>query len=623
MSCAKASNFTWAFVWIGVLSQGCVLSSASNSEDQLRRKAAAEQAAKNGSQEGSGNEQSTGEVIATEGSTPVIAGQSEQAPTQVPAEHDPTPTTPTVDGQNLPWAPAPLISGVNVVANRDSVKVIIPPVTNAVDYRIIELKTGVTVSVDASERETVNGTTIHCAGYRQRNVYVAQRELLSTVEVTNVIKRGKYVIEAIDRTCPFVGIHGNEHHELERTGHGIPESDDGIFTVFTEQEIVAKYGSMYINGQGVGAQRGMQAPLNPPKVLARTTVYLEPISATNVTPTTTFFDDFEAGDQPRLLEKGTYHTNHEGSDYYQNDKWTFHSSMLDLMQYFVDRGQLHGVIADGGTENFSSMVAYPRKIAAMSADDYLHVTYEVNTHITNRRYWWISMCGSDTAGQTLKADGTPNFFQRPTSSLQIADGNNPTSTGLNCIMVFPKNGNRYFPLPPDNTPPETDVRVLLYGSGQGVTGHNVDPDIYHYDWMGPNTNTWYRQLDANQKPVGPMLDLLNQNAPRVRFDLFVKRGRVVVFANHEQKLCNDFPAQLVTQQETAVGFGQVLYHTSAEHNDVAPITTNGPPLMRHTYENMPFHDRRDWDNLGFQDHDSLPSDAFNFDETLCYTHTGR
>lgn len=603
----------------------CVLQRASNSEAELRRKAAAESKKES---ENTGSTTPAGEppVVVVDTSPPSSANGNSTTPVDQPtqpieAPTDSNPAAPLLGNKSFPWTTAALMEGVQVVPNRDSAKVIVPAVQGAVDYRVIELTDSTSLSVDGQQREAVNGTTMHCAGYRQRNVYVAQRELLTTIEVTGVTARGKYVIEAIDSTCPFVGIVGNAHHELERVGHGIPVGDDGIFKVFTEAEVRAAYGSLIINGQGVGTKRGSPAPNVAPRVLARTTVFLEPQSDTIAPPVSTFFDDFEANDQPHVVELGTYNTNHEGSDYFQNSKWTFHSSMLDLMQYFVDRGQLHGVIADGGTENFSSMVAYPRQIAEMSNTDYLHVTYEVNTHITNRRYWWISMCGSSTPGQTLTADGTPKFFQQPTSSLQIADGNNPTSAGLNCVMVFPKNGNRYFPLPPDNTPPETDVRVLLYGEGHGVTGHNVDPDIYKYDWLGPSTWTWYRQLDAEQKPVGPMLDRLNRNSPRVRFDLFVKKGRVVVYADREQKLCNDFPAHLITQNETAVGFGQVLYHTSAEHNDVAPETQGGPPLMRHTYENMPFHDRRDWDNLGFQQHDSLPSAAFAFDESLCYTDT--
>lgn len=566
-------------------------------------------------------EWSPADAVAGDSDIPV-AGEEEPLPDALPAQVllDPA----SVDGVDtradvLNWTAAATLPGITYVPNRDSVKLLIPAVPNAVDYRVIALTAGMSVT-NSANRETVRGTTITCAGYRQRNVYVNKRELVTRVEVTGVAGATQYVVEAIDRSCPFTGVHGVSKASVTRSNSSLPASEQGTFSLYTEAEIVARYGSMIINGQGVAAKRGTQAAVNPPIVLARSTIAVTPLGTASAPPVATFFDDFNLNDQPRLIEKGTYNTNHEGSDIYQNNKWTFHGAFPDVMQYFTERGQLHGIIADGGGENFASMIAYPRRAAAVSASDYLHVTFEVNTHTTARRYWWLSLCGADTLGQTLKSDGQPAFFLRPNSSLQIGDGNNPNTAGMNCVMVFPKNGNRYFPLPPNNTAPETDVRVLVYGAGTGTTGRNVDPDIYHYDWMGPLNHTWYRQLNAQKQPIGPMLDLQNLNAPRVKFDLFVKKGRVVLYADGQQKLCNDFNTNLMTLAESAVGFGQVLYHTAAEHNDVAPDAA-GSPLMRHVYQNMPFFDRRDWDNLGYQEHSSLPKSGFSFDASLCYADT--
>ena len=146
-----------------------------------------------------------------------------------------------------------------------------------------------------------------------------------------------------------------------RNSVNVPASERGTFSVYTEAEIVAAYGSMIVNCQGVAAKR-------------------------------------------------TYLTNHQGSDIYQNDKWTFHGSFPEMMQYFTERGQLHGVIADGGGENFATMVAYPRRAAAISASDYLQVTFEVNTQTTARRY---------------AATDNPRSFFAPTAACKLVTATIP------------------------------------------------------------------------------------------------------------------------------------------------------------------------------------------------------
>jgi hypothetical protein len=55
-------------------------------------------------------------------------------PQAVPAEVDPNPTAPKDDaGHDLGWSQAPLMQGVLVAPNRDSVIVVVPAVTGAVD----------------------------------------------------------------------------------------------------------------------------------------------------------------------------------------------------------------------------------------------------------------------------------------------------------------------------------------------------------------------------------------------------------------------------------------------------------------------------------------------------------
>jgi hypothetical protein len=470
--------------------------------------------------------------------------------------------------------------------------------------------------------------TIVCAGYLQRNTRRPNRELLDVIALPGLTGATRVAIEAIDTPCPYTGVIGTKHDTLDRTttrNHEIIAADSGIYNIYTEAEVVKTFGSAIFNGQGPSTtQLGQPAAATSPKVLGRTAVTVTPSGNSGTPPATGFFDDFATPDPPTLLSDGTtcYPDNgckHPFVDIWQNKKWTFEPAGMDKAQYFYDRGQLHSVVADGGADGFASAMAYPRQLAHVDATNYLHITYEVNSITTQRRYWWISVCGADQPGKTINPDGSPVSFLMPTSSLQIADGDNPNTSGYGCVMVFPKDGNYIFGLPlGDGTmaPPETETRVLIYKSGTGLTGVNVNPDQYKNGWI---PSSWYRMMDGSGNFVGPMLDADNLYHVTTRFDLFVRKGRVVLYADGKQKLCNDFAPSLMTMGEAMVGFGQVLYHTSAEHNENAIVPSdpynNAGPRMRHVYENLKYYDRRDWDNLGFDDGVAAPA---NFDESACY-----
>jgi hypothetical protein len=545
-------------------------------------------------------------------------------PMAQPAPVDPQPTTP--DG--LGWSDAPLISGVQYIPNRDSLELVVPPVAGAVDYRAIVLSPTIGVYTDGG-RETITGTTIVCAGYLQRNTSPDLRELVDTLQVAGLSGSTRIVIEAIDAPCPFTGVIGASHVELDRTRAANPEilaEDEGFYAVFTEAEEIAAYGATIVNGQGSAAQTGRPAPLTSPRVLGRTTVIVAPTGTAAPAPVADFFDDFAIADQPKLVSAGATcyppDCTHPFIDIFQNQKWTFEAAGMDVDQYFVDRGQLHAVVADGGADDFASTVAYPRQLAQLSDTSYLHATYEVNVITSDRRYPWLSICGADQPGQTIAADGSPRSHLNPDSGLQLGDGDNPNQSGFNCIMVFSKDGNPVFALPAGDgteSPPETDMRVLIYKTGTGLTGVNVSPDQYANGFM---PHAWFRQQGAGGKITGPMLDRQNLNAPTSHFDVFVRRGRVVVYVDGAQKLCNDFDPAMVTMSEAMVGFGQVLYHTSTEHNEMTPDPNDPNKLhgrMHHVHGNLKYFDRRDWDNLGFESGVALPASGPSaFDETACY-----
>jgi hypothetical protein len=142
---------------------------------------------------------------------------------------------------------------------------------------------------------------------------------------------------------------------------------------------------------------------------------------------------------------------------------------------------------------------------------------------------------------------------------------------------------------------------------------DVSPEMYP-PAIGPRS--WYRQRDGAGNLVAPILDDQQLIAPATHFDLYIRRDRVVMYVNGEQRLCNDFPTVALTMAEGALGFGQVLYHSAAEREEFrAPYWDRTG--QRYYLENTPFIDARAWDNVGYGEHVAAPPD---FSAASCYVH---
>jgi hypothetical protein len=539
-------------------------------------------------------------------------------PEAVPAEVDANPTAPAgPGGATLPWTSAPLLDGVQVMSNFDSALLLLPVVEGARDYRAFALVDGVALEVQAGGLQKVNGAVVHCAGYRQHNLKAQPTlELLRQLEISGLAGRTRVVVEALDTACPFPGVLGREHGRVNATTNSeITDASKGIHEVYTEAEVRARYGSLIVNGHGPGERPGVPAAAVTPRVLARTTLFVTPRAA----PASEgdFFDGFGVDDQPRLVgELPDFGRSQQGRRY-ENSRWSFHTYGAEHMQFYIARGQLHTVLADWGQAIFSSNIAFPKRTAKLYDTGYLHLSYEVASNATSRRYWWLSLCGAATEGATMDAQGkllgdivqTPFFFQE--------DGRNPSVQGWNCLQLFPRDGWG-FTLPPTNTRPESDIRVMVNRPGTDSRGSvvNVSPDQYG----NPNVAApgWFRQQGANGKLGAPILDDQILVAPRARFDVYVRRDRVVLYVNGQQRLCNDFAPVRLTMAEAAVGFGQVLYHSSAERMEFSASYFDRTG-QRYYLQNTPFIDARSWDNLGMQENVETPA---GFDASVCYAYRG-
>jgi len=638
-----------------------------------------------------------------------------------------------------------------MVQNRDSVIIQVPAVANARDFRVLVQPTA--VAGNANGTESVSGGTQFCAGLRQhqaRTRFVADPVSLYpyffwtnssrdsptdedppnfyspapavwnwyyldtppnlAIEVTGVTANMTVTVEALDRLCPFPGAIGEQHVDIalsqgvDVVNPGNPWIDASSivsFPVVTKAEVVAKYGSLIINGQGWAGGPNVQvnpptappfaqpAPVNPPVVLARTAIAISPLAAPPAPPAG-FFDDFSNSNDTfqkmPIPANWTYPRFLAGQLTMQNSKWTIYGNGFtccsptdgpDGRGYadaYIDGGTLHTNLGDWAQDVLSEITMIPRKSAHINATNYLHITYEVPSFATSRRYWVVTLCGSSVAGQTLDSTGALKEQIIHSTFFYDNTGLSPSTAGWNCLQVLNREGNSYAlsnwesmynikggrpPVPvnkglfdpadyiynsipsisdPTKTAaitvhPESDVIVLVnkpipkanlpevWGTNEQVVQSaatspvNVSP----LQLDSPSGEVaWFYKVDANGNPIAPILDDQQLVSPRTKYDLYVRNNRLIMYVNGKPTLCNDFttPTTTLNIADAAVGFHQVLYHSSGEF--VERFTGPDQGGAYHYRYNTPWLDQRTWDNIGFEENVSAPSD---FNPQTCFEHT--
>ena len=528
--------------------------------------------------------------------------------------------------------PAPDPNAV-VIPNLDSAVINIDPVDGAKDYRAFVMGDGVQVLTDANNNEMVTGATIYCAGLRQRAApALPVPEVMQQIEVTDLQAPTTYIVEAIDQLCPFPGVFGHTDDMFPITSPDAMQYEADLLTpvpIVSEATIRAKYGSMIINGQGPGSPPGMPAPPNTPKVLKRWTVQVAPVAAADAAArkTSTFFADFSDNtDQPQWVPGGT---NPDGSfhepagygyslDIYQNSQFDFYATNVEPVRgnhAFIDRGVLQVILPDDSQDTMGAVMAIPRQVAHFTDTGYLHITYENSTNSTPRRYWWLSLCGADQAGGTLDpTTGLLTQYISLNSGFFDADGTTPSTANWNCLIVFPHDGIAT-PVPASGTSnPQSSVIVLIHKADAPMKQSAVDVSPQQLNAAYPAA--WYREQQGGQVTETGILDDVIQMAPRVRFDVYVSRQRLIMYVNGEQRICNDFGPQPLTMAEAAIGFNDALYHSSAEHTELTDSFADRSGQLWYLNDTL-FEDLHSWDNVGFEENVALPS---SFSDANCYTY---
>jgi hypothetical protein len=686
-------------------------------------------------------------VVVTPPPTPVT-------PPPVVVTPPPAPVTPP--GTGLPsgagfnFTSAPALSGVKMVQNRDSVIIQVPAVANARDFRVLVQPTA--VAANSNGTESVSGGTQFCAGVRQhqaRTHFVADKVSLFpyyfyansgtdsptseatpnffgppptpwtwfdldtppnlAIEVTGVTAGMTVTVEAIDRLCPFPGTIGRLHEDIALSqGPDVQHPDNpwinatsiATFPVVTKEEVIAKYGSLIINGQGWAGGPNVQAnppssppfaqpaAVNPPVVLARAAIAISPLAAPPPAPAG-FFDDFSNPNdtfQTLAQPKWTY-PRYQGAGelIMQNSKWTIYgngftccspTAPMDGRGYadaYIENGALHTTLGDWAQDVLSEITMIPRKAAHLNATNYLHITYEVPSFATNRRYWVVTLCGSSVAGQTL--DGTGALKEQIVHStfFYLNTGMSPSTAGWNCLQIFNRQGNSNAfsnwesmhnikggrpPVPPNKglydladyiynsipsisdpsktvaytVHPESDVVVLVNkpipkanlpevaGVNEQVVQSAATSPINVSPLQLDNPAgeiAWFYKVNAQGNPIAPILDDQQLVSPRTKYDLYVRNNRIIMYVNGQSTLCNDFttPTTTLNIADAAVGFHQVLYHSSGEFAERFVDPDRGGAY--HYRYNSPWIDQRTWDNMGFEENVSAPGD---FNPAICFEH---
>jgi hypothetical protein len=315
----------------------------------------------------------------------------------------------------------------------------------------------------------------------------------------------------------------------------------------------------------------------------------------------------------------------------------------------------------------------PRKAAHINPTTYLHVTYEVPSFATGRRYWAFTLCGSSVPGQTLDSTGTVTQQIVHTTFFYDTTGASPSTAGWMCLQIFNRggapqaasqwesmynlNGSRAA-VPPnlgsmdvsdyivDAVPsisnpsqtaayidhPQSDVVVLV---NKPIPAANLPEVLGVNDQVTQTAVTspvnvspsqldsggiiaWFFKVDANGNPTSGILDDQQLASPRTKYDLYIRNNRIIMYANGVPTLCNDFttPTTTLNIADAAVGFHQVLYHSSAEF--VERFVDPDQGAAYHYRYNSPWLDQRSWDNMGFEENVSAPSD---FNPATCFVHT--
>jgi hypothetical protein len=452
---------------------------------------------------------------------------------------------------------------------------------------------------------------------------------------------------------------------------GVPRT---VFRSFETQ--TAQYGNVLLNGQGATidfdarqtvATLGATVPPNDPTfpsdptVLARSAVSvvmpdLTTLAASDVGPhalVEDFTDDHVVA--ASAIGQNPDYATYNGfalDPLFQLGNWQFWGRFMEgadlpgvaiptlaqrygALQVFTKLGRLFTGFGDsgqdvGGTLAFASQVA---PVVQLDQETYVHSTFRVNTTATHRRYWWWALCGGATATE-LYDSTTKTYKLRPLvfETTFEPGGNNPSvpeghtllssnlsddAVGLakECLS-FTEEGRPEDGFATDGHAQTSEsLRAQLHPANKShgmIALGNARSEKSVLNGIGADGFRY--RVDAAGNRVAAALAPHDQIAPLTRFDLYVRKDRLVVFVDQVQTFCVDLHARPLTMDYAMIVYGDLVYHSSVEWQELSNSADSRAPQMYQQLLNQPIATSRAWDFIGHSDGAALPA---TFDATLC------
>jgi hypothetical protein len=364
------------------------------------------------------------------------------------------------------------------------------------------------------------------------------------------------VVEALADGCPYPGFLGakSSPQYTDDVGRTFP-----AWMTLDELQKASPTGEVYINGQH-------DRP-TPPRPIARSFVKISP----GPKPDMDWFMGFESPDVlGTLTEPPCAEPN--GGNCRQEFRQTSDTLDTIFMNVETDRwamapflGELWLTYDDVAADVNGKFRLTPTQKAQMSADTYLHATMTTDAFTTNRRYPQIMISDSELPIQWHMADANTliieSFLDWPAKFLVEVCDHRLWDVNQQCPAF----------------------------------------DMYHLN--DPNDDTKVIGLAPNDE-VSEHLAMDRST----RFDVYVSTQRAYLFLDGQPYGCGNLPAAGVPSGPVTVTFGDVLYHSDADHT----FLYTGAKLQHET--------RRHFDNLGFKS--GVPAPPWNEARFPCRSTLG-
>jgi hypothetical protein len=371
------------------------------------------------------------------------------------------------------------------------------------------------------------------------------------------------VVEALDAGCPYQGYLSTQAMPGQTVQFGGVDIVHPPWVTLDDVRAAAPAGEVFINGQA--------AATNKPKAIARSFIHVAPVAHPKM--------DFFAGFAPGSTNEAFTTIPCGVANCFQT--WRQQSTTWDQMFINAESapaaaqpslkgeglftfgpmlGELWVSYADVAADTNGKYRLTARQKGEMSASSFLHVTMEVDSYTTSRRYPQILISDADVPVQ-YGLEKAHTLIVQPRAQIN-AEIDFPVSYELQVCNLRTWDVN--------NQCPVYDLYHVLDGAGKTVR-------------LAPNEE-FGEHAHADQ---------------RVKYDVYASASRAYLFLDGKPYGCANLPAGAGPIGPVTVTWGDALYHSAVDHTFAFHAA------------HMQVEQRRHFDNLGFSSGSPAPA----WDET--------